>query len=143
MFCCFEDHLLPWVRRTKCILLVREFIERYKNQFAPNFRPSPPSKATVDKIYNYHIDKWLTILNDNPNNDTRVLELHEFLQQGNISYNQFAAIMADVFAATSKSIHFPFGVANVTTEEIIQVFEDDHAFCGVKQKKMYRNVSKL
>lgn len=56
------------------------------------------------------------------------------LSSSNISWNQFATIMSDLFAVTSKAIHFPSGVQNVTNNEIIQVFEDEFRFTDATQK---------
>lgn len=126
------------MRKTNCVLKVSELIERYENQLAPNYKPPPPPTAKVGTIYNFHKEKWLYVLRYNPNGDNRVINLRASLRNRGISYNQFSAIMSDIYAVTSKVIHFPSTVQNVTNEEVIQVFENDYQFIDIIQRECLR-----
>ena len=43
--------------------------------------------------------------------------------------------MADFYATTSKSIHFPAEVGDVSTAEIVHVLEEDFQYVDPTQKK--------
>ena len=85
-------------------------------------------------IYNYHYNKWLYILRNNPIRDSRVQTLRNRIRNL-ISYEQFASIMADLYAVTSKSIHFPVDVHNISVQEIVQVFEEEFQYIDFIQKR--------
>lgn len=87
---------------------MRELIQRYENQLALSYRAAPPPSANVATVYNHHKEKWMYILRKNPNNDNRVNNLRTSLGNRGITWNQFAAIMSDLYAVTSKAIHFPW-----------------------------------
>lgn len=78
-------------------------------------------------ICSYHYNKWLYILQNNFTRNRRVYTLRNKLRNS-VRYEEFASIMADLYAVTSQSIHFPVDVYDVSVQEILQVFETECRF---------------